>query len=680
MICSEKVPCFWATLCNAKRYTTILLACYSVLLPTYSESLERTVKEQKRYEYGIARDAHAQLERWVADGSAAGLDGTVWDNRDDGHSTVNLDQLPGMERHMYSKADARTRGWGLQLQTRDNVTVGNSSTAHKQIDKGSQPRCAYSLPSGLSALRKQYTSNNLYIYPSHMDHIAGNIRKEKKQTKKWGNGHGDMYPTNTPYLIITQGSSGTDQPFIRAVGWTIGSFPKAVRKKLEAQGLLMPTVQSLMRLHQKNVSSREDYLSGQAHPAVFDRRNLDALQMMQAAHEMRPESIPPLVQLQVLSEDNMRAGYDFIGPPLLTEKHFTSPEVIARIWRGYPQRRVMQLSAKDTINPSGARLKYHWVVLRGPTDKVKITPLAPDHSEVQVEIEYPGRTESTWIDGMWSNRLDIGVFAESSQSISAPAFLTWMTLDNEQRDYDQQGNLQSIDYGTGRYVDPRLAVGMPFRDEFQYTGGKISGVTRNWKDGRQQIVQGGSRPEATDLRNAITAASKTAPSPELSSAKQPAKPSQRTVSPTLSEREAAMQRLSSSFNLELPTLLRRSTQMQGVDLYVTLNHIIRQAAASGDAQTSAIAYERLSREFTGDFEGCGEQALAQLAAGSKEHLTPSDVRSLCLMAIRIHQDVAGLDDMGRSQRIAQLAVSLARRTDDIPLQRDVIREVSLSMP
>ncbi|MEC8338053.1 MAG: hypothetical protein VXZ84_07925, partial [Planctomycetota bacterium] len=253
----------------------------------WCQEQKKTVKEQKLHEYKIARDAHALLERWIADGTASGLDGTIWDNRDDGHSRVQLDQLPGMTQFPYSKAEARTVGWGLQFATRNSTTVGNSSTAHKQIEKGSQPRCAYSAPNGLRALRNQYTHNNVYIYPSHMDHIAGNTRDGKSQTKKWGKGRGDMYPTNTPYVIITQGSSGTDQPFIRAVSWAIGSFAPDVRKKLENEKLLMPTVQSLLRRNQAAVDSRADYLSGKAHPAVFDRVNLDAIGMMEDAHDMR---------------------------------------------------------------------------------------------------------------------------------------------------------------------------------------------------------------------------------------------------------------------------------------------------------------------------------------------------------------------------------------------------------
>ncbi len=43
-------------------------------------------------------------------------------------------------------------------------------------------------------------------------------------------GYGDLYPTNTPYLIISQGSSGSDQPFMRAIPFTLAaSAPRSRR-------------------------------------------------------------------------------------------------------------------------------------------------------------------------------------------------------------------------------------------------------------------------------------------------------------------------------------------------------------------------------------------------------------------------------------------------------------------
>ena len=633
---------------------------------------QKTVKEQKLYEYKIAREAHSLLERWVADGSASGLDGTVWDNRDDGHSRVKLEQLPGMTQFPYSKADARTVGWGLQLATRDSTTVGNSSTAHKQIDKGSQPRCAYSAANGLKSLRSQYKHNNVYIYPSHMDHIGGNTREGKSQTKKWGQGRGDMYPTNTPYVIITQGSSGTDQPFIRAVSWAIGSFSPEVRKKLENENLLMPTVQSLLRLNQFNIKSRGDYLSGKAHPAVFDRINLDAIGMMEAAHDMRIHTIPPLVQLTVVSEDEMKPGRDFLGPIRLSEKHFDSPEVISRIWRGYPMTRTMEISAEKTIGFSDEPLRYHWIVLRGPREKVTITPLTEDRSTVRIEITYPGRTKSQWIDQMWSNRLDIGVFAETSHSISAPAFITWMTLDNEQRTYDPSGKLTSIDYGTGRYVDPRLTVGMPFRDEFEYSDGRVSKIQRihatGVEENKKVTTKTPSSPGENVHDNALD--KKNLAGNHAKTAARPVEPI-----PSLPEIRDAENRLAELLTQNSDELIAATHTMRGADLYVALSKLLEREIQAGDIAATALAYNRMTQVFSGNFTPTASRALALFSDHSQAGITNENIHALCGVAIHAHQNAINQNNIDHAKQFAQMAISLSRLCDDVSLKRRVVREV-----
>jgi len=75
-------------------------------------------------------------------------------------------------------------------------------------------------------------------YPEHRDHDVG--------LNGDGGGYGDVYPTNTPYLIASQGSSGSDQPFMRAIPFTLAAFRPEVKKKLVETGLLMPTIQMIL--------------------------------------------------------------------------------------------------------------------------------------------------------------------------------------------------------------------------------------------------------------------------------------------------------------------------------------------------------------------------------------------------------------------------------------------------
>ena len=70
-------------------------------------------------------------------------------------------------------------------------------------------------------LYRQYRGGQLYVYPEHRDHDPGHNGQ---------GGYGDLFPTNSPCVVISQGSSGSDRAFVRAffqydeegglAGWT----------------------------------------------------------------------------------------------------------------------------------------------------------------------------------------------------------------------------------------------------------------------------------------------------------------------------------------------------------------------------------------------------------------------------------------------------------------------------
>src|SRR5262249_38220536 len=160
---------------------------------------------------------------------------------------------------------------------------------------GSNPRSYYVRPSGIAFLYQQYRANNIYIYPEHRDHDPGHNGPDE--------GFGDLYPTNTPYLIISQGSSGSDQPFMHSLPLALAAFRPEVKKKLAAAGLLMPTLQMLLRSTNRHLKRVDAYTSAAAHPTVFEGTWVNDLGLVQAAHDIRTGDIPPMVQLKVLEED-----------------------------------------------------------------------------------------------------------------------------------------------------------------------------------------------------------------------------------------------------------------------------------------------------------------------------------------------------------------------------------------
>jgi hypothetical protein len=231
------------------------------------------------------RDPASKLvNEWCRSGTAAGLDGVYYDNRDRKHSDLGISTYPQLQPITYS-ADEWNRkvDWGKQLRAHPGkVVIGNSSTASPANQAGSHQRMYYLHPKGLSFLYQQYRSSALYVYPEHRDHDPGTNGPD---------GYGDLYPANSPYLICSQGSSGSDKAFMHAFLKTIAAFPPQTRDLLKERGLLMPTLQAIFRRTYRAVKSPADYFTGTAHPSAFDGRLIDEVAMVKQANAMTVETI-----------------------------------------------------------------------------------------------------------------------------------------------------------------------------------------------------------------------------------------------------------------------------------------------------------------------------------------------------------------------------------------------------
>ena len=382
------------------------------------------------------------LRKWYAAGTAAGNIGDYYDNRDGGHSMLDLKPYPQLQQIIYTEAQIKSRAnWGMQsrLLTPD-VVFGNSSTSMSAAHGGSNPRGYYVRSSGISFLFNEYVRNNLYIYPEHQDYDPGH--------NNIGNGYGDLYPTNTPYLIISQGSSGSDQPFMRAIPSTLAAFHPEVKQKLKQMGLLMPTIQMLLRSTNRQLASDSEYLLGKAHPPVFQGRDVNARKMVELAHEMTLASLPPLTQIRVLNEDEPILGLDYFEPER-TEKLGDTPAAIARVFRGSAQMRKITIDATGSKDLNDKPVKFFWTVLQGDASQIKIDYRNAEHSIAEITIPYFNRFPVAEIPGLETNRVDIGIFVHNGKWYSSPTFLTFHTLDSESRTYDANGRIVDIGYGAG---------------------------------------------------------------------------------------------------------------------------------------------------------------------------------------------------------------------------------------
>ncbi len=437
------------------------------------------------------------LRRWYKEGTAAGNQADLYDNHDSDHSNMNFRALPQLTRVEFSEAaKKRNLHHGLQRFFRYNaVTIGNSSTA---LTSGpfwrGQGRLAITQPGGAARLYLHYRANHLYFYPEHRDHDPGHNGRDKK-------GYGDVFPANTPYLIISQGSSGSDRAFMNAVAQTLAAFHPEVKAKLAKAGMLMPTVQMIFRSSNKMVAKAGDYLTGKAHPTVFDGNQLDVVKMVTMAHDLKPDSLPPLVQLKVVEEDQGVSGRDYFGTvgqqgQPQNEKIFDTPCAIARVARSSKYMRRMVVSAEASQDLDGRPLTYHWAVLRGDAERIRIKPLNESGSIATLLIPYHERQAGNGPAEPASNRVDIGVFVNNGDHYSAPAFISLYYLDNQKRTYDDQHRIQVIDHAdataSGNYVDPLLDLRKDWRDEYRYgENGKLLGWTRVRGDNREQFTDDG---------------------------------------------------------------------------------------------------------------------------------------------------------------------------------------------
>ena len=373
-----------------------------------------------------------KLNEWFLEGSAAGLAAITYENRDGQHSALNTALYPQLQVFQ-----AKEKGTGAATEMRAQPTIGNCSMASAATQAGCLPRLYMMDPGGNQFLARQYLNNNLFVYPEHQDHDPG---------ANGIGGYGDLLPLNTPCLLISQGSSYTDQPFVQALLSATAAFPKDTQKLLIEKRLLCPTLQSIFRRSNTLVQSPEDYFTGKAHPVVFDGSHIDEAKMVQIAHEMTPEKVPPVALIKIIEETMIEPGKNYFEiAGAYPWKLSDMPVSVARILRGNEAEHGMLISLDQTINPGKDPLQLRASILQGDPRFVRVES-APGKAVMRLRVRWqPPIINST---GIRSHRIDIGIFADNGASISAPAIISFYMLPNEMHFYDEQGRVSEIHYQT----------------------------------------------------------------------------------------------------------------------------------------------------------------------------------------------------------------------------------------
>lgn len=459
----------------------------------------------------------AELQVWVARGRAAGNVGDLYDNRDGGHSTLSHLRATQISHVVYPpEAQAAGLHYGQNTQILfDAPTIGNSSTATSGALWRSQGRLALTSPEGAARLWQLYASNHLYLFPEHMDHDsvippAGAVAADAAP------GKGDLIPANTPYMLITQGSSRSDLPAIRASVAILAAFQPKVKTFLKERGLIAPTIQQIFRRGQGGIETDEAYLSPAAHPVVFDGRRINLGRMITLANTLKAEEAPPVVLLSMEEDAVVLSRHGLLFPDGgLDERLFDSPSAIARVWRGEADTRRYVLNVAATQDPNGRPLKFHWVVTQGAAENVRITPLDDAGTRAEVVLRWATPKPTTLRKDILSPRVDIAVIADNGAHLSAPGFFSMLYPAHQVRIYDATATkkpvLQIIDHATAvrarRYFDPVIWPRRDWADQLEHNAqGKLIGWTRKRGAVETQFTADGHIVRETDETGRATRA------------------------------------------------------------------------------------------------------------------------------------------------------------------------------
>ena len=405
---------------------------------------------------------------WLKENQASGNFGDLYLNRDDGHSALDVTHFPGLTPVRYG-AEMKTRNLhtGLPNGLFDFPVIGNASVA---LTAGpmwrSLPRAIQTSPALPILTFQLMLSNQSWFYPAHRDYTPED---------------GDLFLANMPYFVTSLGSSYTDQPFMQAFAGAMAALRPETKQALVQRKMLAPVLQMAFRATQKTVKKPEDYLTGAAHPAVFDAANLDAEAMVRLAHALTPDTLPPLVMLRTVADAKTESGIDFFD--LRPEGLFDTPFAIARVVRGVLTRdRTMTIEAVAGGMPT--QPTFIWTVLQGDEKKITIKPLTPNASRVEITVGYHGFYHPTLPDGsqaLSTSRVDIGCFVKAGDYYSPPSIVSFGYLASEERVYRDDGKIQSVDYSNSarRYADPALTLPKNWKDTYEYDArGRLKGWSR----------------------------------------------------------------------------------------------------------------------------------------------------------------------------------------------------------
>ncbi len=338
------------------------------------------------------------LDALYSAGDVAGNVGDSYDNHDSDHTSLNTNNHPQVT-YLHLGYGTDNLGTAPENQDPSSPLIGNASVCVNANAGWCEGVVRYTLRTGWADLWYQlYRGSNFYWFPEHHDHDDA-----------------DLAFYMVPFTNSSQGSSGSEMDELGKWFYALAALTPETKTALKQSGSLMPTIQMISR--RTRVDGDGDYLTGAAHANAYD--NVDnAHAMVRMAHHMAPDAIPPVAELSVVEETWTAA-----------EESFTTPVAVARRWEGDTgtARRIV-VDGTDSFDPNDRALSYHWVIIRGSAEDIRISSQSPDDSVVEIEFDHhPEETLTIGGAELTSTLAVVALFAHNGAHFSAPAFVTSST-------------------------------------------------------------------------------------------------------------------------------------------------------------------------------------------------------------------------------------------------------------
>lgn len=372
-----------------------------------------------------------KLNVLFASGKAAGNKGDLYDNRDALHVNFCNDWTPNPDcpqsHSLFPQVSWRSSSAGRATTPTGEPTLGQASYSGSVEGsiKHSIPYDMYKNQSGADTLYRLYTNNNLYAYPSLVEEsFLGGSYDAGALSGTNGFDPATENIANTPYVISSKqicdcgagtlrvhDASGSDLPFMELGFAGLAAFKPDVKRSLIQKGMLMPTLQAMIRYAHRSVSSDESYLTSPVHQGMYMAHYLEggsikpafnSGKLVDTVNNLSLSDVPPVVKLSIVSES--------FGAE---EKLFDTPGAIARIVSLNSGSKTMAISAEGTTDAAGSKdFDYKFVVLGGKATKAKVSQ---EGSKATIAFNPDS-----------AGRIDVAVFARKpgGRYYSAPAMVS----------------------------------------------------------------------------------------------------------------------------------------------------------------------------------------------------------------------------------------------------------------